>query len=514
MLDDLDLGLADDEVVAQQWNPLPYMKRMVKFLLENANAALFVDPGGRKTSCTLAALKILFAKGMLDQVLIIAPLRPCYDVWPTEIQKWADFNHITYEILHGDDKDAALARKAQIYIINPAGLEWLLQPTFTKYKVKTRNKWTNQMGEGERVKVEVDVKRFKKLGFKGLIIDELTQFKHHDTQRFKMLKHVLPTFLWRWGLTGSPAANGLMDLFGQCYVLDLGRTLGPFITHYQRQYFVPDAKGIVWKLAKGSEDLIYERIAPLALRLDPSEYVQLPELVPVDMFVTLPPDVQTVYDDLEDDLIAGIKDHIIVAANAASASIKLRQLTGGGIYHTDPLIVGQPKAKRDWTNLHEEKTNAMLELVDELNGSPLLIAYEFAHDLDRMRKAFKGQKHGVFAPDVKMKDFSAMVRDWNAGNIPWLVGHPASIGHGLNLQENGNHVLWYTLTWNYELYDQFNRRVLRSGNKAKRVFVHHLMARNTIDEVVLAALKSKQKGQQALFAALQAYAAKRRRKAS
>ena len=496
---------------AQPWVPLPYMKRMTKFLLEHANGALFVDPGGRKTSCTLAALKVLFAKDMIKKVLIIAPLRPCYDVWPTEIIKWADFNGLTYEVLHGADKDAALARNAQIYIINPDGLDWLLKSERTKYQATGRNKFTGVATVVTRTKVAVSVPAFKKLKFDVMIIDELTQFKHQNTQRFKALKEVLHTFRYRWGLTGSPAANGLMDLFGQCYVLDLGRSLGQYITHYRANHFTPDAKGITWKLAKGAEEKIYERIAPLALRLDPSEYVQLPELVEVDMFVNLPARVQSVYDDLEDDLIAGIENHIIVAANAASASTKCRQVASGGVYHTDSPVPGQPKLKRAWTNLHEEKTNALLELVDELQGSPLLVAYDFEHDLDRLREAFKKHTDVVFACDVKMKDFSEMVRRWNAGEIPVLFGHPQSIGHGLNLQENGHHVCWHTLTWNYELYDQFNRRVRRSGNTAQRVFVHHIIARNTIDEVVLAALKRKEKGQQALFTALQDYAASKRR---
>jgi SNF2 family DNA or RNA helicase len=513
-LDDLMALDEPDEymVVPQKWTPLPYQMRATKFLLQHASAALLLDPGGRKTSCTLAAIKILFAKGMIKKVLIIAPLRPCYDVWPTEIEKWCEFNHLTYAVLHGDEKDEELARDVQICIINPAGLDWLLRSVRTKYKATGRNKFTGAATVTERTKVDVNVRDFKKFGFDVLVIDELTQFKHTNTQRFMALEKVRDTFRYIWGLTGSPAANGLMDLFGQCLILDGGRTLGQYITHYRASYFTPDSKGIVWKLGKDCEKLIYERIAPLALRLDPSEYVQLPEMVPVEMFVTLPTDVQRAYDELERDLITGIANQTIVAANAASASIKLRQFTGGGIYHTPTLVLGQAKKKREWSLLHEEKINALLELVDELQGSPLLVAYEFMHDLDHLRKAFAKHDGIVFACDVKMKDFSAMVRKWNAGEIRVLFGHPQAIGHGLNLQENGNHVCWFTLTWNYELYDQFNRRVLRSGNTASRVFVHHIMARSTIDMAVLAALRSKESGQNALFAALQEYAKKKRRK--
>ena len=359
----------------------------------------------------------------------------------------------------------------------------------------------------------MDLKAFKALGFDALVIDEVHQFKHQSSQRFKALSPVLDTFRYRWGLTGSPTANGLMDLFGQCYVLDLGRTLGPYITHYRAKYFIPDAKGITWKLGAGMAPLIYGRIEPLMLRLDPSQYLDLPELVPVDVKIDLPETARRVYDELEHDLITGIENHVIVASNAGSAAIKLRQVASGGIFHTAPLIVGQPKAKRDFTNLHEEKTRALLELVDELQGSPLLVAYDFEHDLDRLRKAFNKKDYpgAVFACDVSMKNFKAMERAWNDGEIQVLFGHPASLSMSINLQESGNHVAWYTLIHDYMLYDQFNRRVLRSGNKHKRVFVHHLIARNTVDDlVVLPNLKRKETGQRAFFEALQNLAAQRR----
>ena len=496
------------------WDPLPYQKTVVKYLLQHANAGILLDPGGRKTSCTLAALKILLGKGMLHKVLIIAPVRACYSVWPSEVEKWADFNSLTYEILHGPKKDEALRRDAQLYFINPDGLDWLLKTVKTKYEVKARNKFTGEINEhSKRTKIEVDIKAFKALGFDALVIDEVHQFKHQSSQRFKALSPVLDTFQYRWGLTGSPTANGLMDLFGQCYVLDLGRTLGPYITHYRAKYFVPDAKGIVWKLGKDMAPLIYERIAPLMLRLDPTQYLDLPELVPVDVFVELPKEARRVYDELEHDLISGIENQVIVASNAGSAAIKCRQVASGGVFHTAPLIAGQPKGKREWTNLHEEKTKTLLELVEELQGSPLLVAYDFEHDLDRLRRTFNKKDYpgAVFACDVPMSKFKAMERAWNDGEIQLLFGHPQSLSMSINLQESGNHVAWYTLIHDYMLYDQFNRRVLRSGNKHKRVFVHHIIARNTVDDlIILPNLKRKETGQRAFFTALQELAGLRR----
>ena len=486
------------------WEPVPYMKKAVRFLLEHANAGLVLSPGGRKTSCTLAALKILFDKKAIRKVLIVAPKRPCYTVWPAEIEKWADFNHLTYEILHGPQKDAALKCEAQIYLINPDGLEWLIKAVKLKYQAKYQNKFTGQPGVTERTKVSVDVKAFKSLGFDVLVLDELHLFKHRNSQRFKLLKEVLHTFGRRWGLTGSPAANGLMDLFGQCYVLDLGHALGQYITHFRRDFFFPEPNGVDWTLQPGAEERIYEHVSPLMLRLETDALQQLPQMVFDNIVVDLPAKVRTVYDDLEKDFLAVIQDHIIVAANAAAASTKLRQVACGGIYHTDPLVVGKAAPKRSWTNLHDEKTNALLELVEGLQGSPLLVAYDFDHDLDRLRKAFP---KAVFACDVPDAKFRLMEDRWNSGEIETLFGHPQSIGLGLNLQGRGNHVCWHSPIWDYTLYDQFNRRVLRSGNKHEAVFIHHLVARNTLEDmVIIPTLRVKEKTQNALFGALLDYA--------
>ena len=492
-----------------KWTPLPYMKVGMKFLLTHANAGLVLSPGGRKTSITLGALKVLFDKKLIKKVLIVAPKRPCYSVWPGEIEKWADFNHLTYEILHGPGKDRALTRDANIYLINHDGLSWLLKSVKTKKQVPYVNKFTGQKGLTERVKIDVDVKAFKLLGFDVLVLDELHLFKHHNSQRSKALKQVLHTFSRRWGLTGSPAANGLIDLFGQCFILDMGHALGQFITHFRRDFFLPDPNGVDWDLQPGAEERIYERVAPLMLRMETEALQQLPEMVFDDILVNLPSKVKEVYDDLEGDLIAGIQDHVIVAANAAAASSKLRQVCCGGVYHTDPLVVGKAKPKRGWTNLHLEKVNALQELVEDLQRSPLLIAYDFGHDLDRLRKAFP---KATFACDVPDKEFRRMEQRWNNGEIEQLFGHPSSIGLGLNLQERGNHVCWHSPISDYTLYDQFNRRVLRSGNTHEAVFVHHLIARGTIEEmVIIPTVKLKEKTQNAFFGALVDYAKQRRK---
>lgn len=472
------------------WTPHAYQKKAVKFLLEHAASALFLDPGLGKTSITLAAIKLLKQKKVLDKVLLIAPLRVCYSVWPKETEKWTDFNGLKIAVLHGPRKDELLKTEADVYVINPEGLEWLLQVKKTKTATG-------------KTKVDVDLRRWKALGFDTLVVDELSKFKHTNTNRFKALKLVLSTFRRRWGLTGSPASNGLLDLFGQCFVLDQGRTLGPYISHYRMKYFVPSHDGFSWNIREGAEDEIYERLAPLALRMAADDYLDMPTLIENNIRVELPDDVMQVYDRLENDLIAKLDDKLVVASNAAAASMKCRQVANGGIY-LDPeveALVKLPKSKREWVNLHTEKVDALAELIEELQGSPLLVAYDFEHDLDRLRERL-GQDVPYIGGGVTAKRSAELEHLWNAGKLPVLLGHPQAMAHGLNLQEMGHHVCWHSLTWDFELYDQFIRRVLRQGNKSKKVFCHHIMARGTIDEVVLAAVKSKRKGQNALFDAL------------
>ena len=475
---------------AKPWTPHAYQKKAVKFLLEHAAGALFLDPGLGKTSITLATIKMLKQKKVLDKVLLIAPLRVCYSVWPKEVDKWSDFNGIKVVVLHGPNKDELLKVEADVYVINPEGLEWLLQVKKTKTPTG-------------KTKVDVDLRHWKQLGFDTLVVDELSKFKHTNTNRFKAIKLVLNTFRRRWGLTGSPASNGLLDLFGQCFILDQGRTLGPYISHYRMKYFVPSHDGFSWNIREGAEQEIYERLNPLALRMAADDYLDMPTLIENNIRVDLPEPVRRVYDQLEDDLIAKLNDKVVVASNAAAASMKCRQVANGGIY-IDPEVeslVKLPKSKREWVNLHHEKVDALADLIEELQGSPLLVAYDFEHDLDRLRERL-GQDVPYIGGGVSAKRSAELEKAWNAGHLPVLLGHPQAMAHGLNLQEVGNHVCWHSLTWDFELYDQFIRRVLRQGNKSKKVFVHHIMARGTVDEVVLAAVKSKRKGQNALFDAL------------
>jgi len=471
------------------WKPHDYQKKAVKFLLEHAAAALFLDPGLGKTSITLAAIKVLKEKKILSKVLLVAPLRVCHSVWPKEITKWQDFERLKVVVLHGPRKEELLDEEADIYVINPEGIDWLLQVQ----KSKTPS---------GKTRVNVDMRRWKSLGFDTLVIDELSKFKHTNTNRFKSIKLILHTFSRRWGLTGSPASNGLMDLFGQCYILDQGRTLGQYVTQYRMTYFDQGYDGFSWTLKDGADEAIYERLRPLVLRMG-DELLDMPQLVENNIKVTLPDKAAKIYTEVEDALVSKIEEGLITAKTAGAASMKCRQVANGGIYLDAEVeaLIKLPTGKRKWVDLHEAKLDALSELVEELQGSPLLVAYDFQHDLERIKKRF-GKDVPYIGGGVSTARATELEKAWNRGELPILFGHPQSMGHGLNLQECGHHIAWHSLTWDFELYDQFNRRVRRQGNKSKRVFVHHIIAEGTIDEVILMALKMKRRGQNALFSAL------------
>jgi SNF2 family DNA or RNA helicase len=481
----------------EPWKPHVYQKKAVKWLLEHAAAALFLDPGLGKTSITLAALKVLKQRGMIGKVLVIAPLRVCYSVWPDEVQKWKDFEDLRVVVLHGPQKEERLREKADIYVINPEGLPWLTGAE------SHLTQW------GTKSKPRPDMARWKSFHFDTLVVDELSKFKHSTTQRFRLLKPILGSFRRRWGLTGSPAANGLMDLFGQAYVLDTGRSLGQYFSHFRTDYFVPtDSHGWRWQLQYGAEERIYERLAPLVLRMAAEDYLELPDLVEQSIKVELPAGARKIYDQLEQELLAKIDGEVVTAATAGVAAMKCRQLANGGVYAGNLLA---PLTDQDVPvkEVHTAKVEAVQDLIEELQGQPLLIAYEFKHDRDRLLKAL-GKETPFIDGDVSLKKSQPLIDAWNRGEIPVLLGQPAAIGHGLNLQGMGNHVCWFSMIWDYEVYDQFIRRVYRQGQKAKQVFVYHIIARNTTDEVVASSLRSKERGQQALFDALKRLGQQRR----
>ena len=476
---------------SRPWVPHKYQMRAVRWLLEHDAAALFLDPGLGKTSITYAALVALKEAGLLRGAVVVAPRRPAVSVWPGEHEKWSEFSDLKVVLLHGDSKAKDVQQKADVYIVTYEGFQWL-----------------SSSGELQKL--------FKKRWLDTLIFDELSKLKHPSTSRFKRLKPWLGKFTRRWGLTGSPAPNGLQDLFGQAYVLDMGAALGAYVTHFRAAYFTPQGKYPgdpypVWVPKPDAEESIYARMANLALRIDAEDHLELPQLILNPIKCELPPALRKQYKQMEEEMFADLEGQVVTAATAATVSMKCRQLTSGAIYEDviDPNT-GEPRAgKRKWLAVHDLKLELLTDLLEELQGQQLLIAYEYQHEAERIAKALnpkRPQDVPIIGGGVSDKRALEYERAWNAGELPYLLGHPQSMGHGLNLQGSSAHnVCWFSGTWDYELYDQLIRRLKRQGSAAKHVFVHHLIARDTVDEAVLAAMQRKRKGQNALLDALKAY---------
>lgn len=447
-----------------KYEPHEYQQHAIEKMLEQPALGLLMDPGLGKTSCTLAAFDLMKDAGIVKNMLVICPLRPMYETWPAEIEKWNDFKHLTYTFLHGPSKEINLFNEANIFLINPEGLKWL--------------------------------SNYEKWKFDMLVVDESTKFKNNKSKRFQMLKFRLDQFKRRYILTGTPAPNGLIDLWAQIYLLDVGEALGRYVTHYRRKYFYPQiSNGNVvykWGLAAGSEDAIKQKIAPITVRLDQKDYLKLPELVMQDYYVDLPPKAMKIYKEMEKHFITELKEKTVTAANAAAMTAKIRQIANGGLYIS----------RTEWDDIHFEKVRATYDLVNELNGQRVLISYDFKHDRQRLMDQLKEFNPRYIGGGVSAKGSRERLAAWNSGNYPVLLGHPASVSHGLNLQA-GNHIILHSLTWNLEDYDQFIKRLWRQGQD-KPVFVYRIIARDTIDEVVIDALAGKARTQQSLLDKLKA----------
>jgi SNF2 family DNA or RNA helicase len=445
----------------QFWPARSYQKDAVKLLITMGCGGLLLDPGLGKTAIALCAFNILKNKGINKRLLVITPLRAMAATWPAELRKWQDFSGLRFAVLHGPDKEEMLDVDADVFLINPDATQWL-----------------NEEGRWRRIKADI------------LCVDESTKFKNSSTKRFKALRLMLPTFMRRWILTGTPTPNGLLDLFGQIYILDLGNALGRFITHYRQTYFFPSGYGgYEWRPKLDTAEKIAKQIDPLVLRLKAEDWVDMPELIYHDIVVELPPAARKTYREIEDQFITELQTEKIVAANAAVAGGKCRQIANGAIYsERDALGTG----KRTFHKVHDSKLEALRDLLEELQGQPLLILYEFNHDRDII------QEDMPWIPDlgsVSLKKSVELIDAFNKGLLPALLGHPAGMGHGLNMQEVCSRVAWYGLTWNFEHYDQALRRVWRSGQKALHVMVYRIVAKDTLDETVIEALKFKDKVQ-------------------
>lgn len=453
-----------------KWAPHGYQKKGVEFLIQQATAALFWDPGLGKSVTAETMVSMLVKKGINQRALVVAPLRVCYQVWPAEARKWDHLNHLRIEVLHGPRKDEALrgVGKHDISVINPEGLDWLVR---TVAKMKIPWPW--------------DI----------LIVDESTRFKKHDTQRHKTIKAILNCFRRRYILTGTPAPNGLIDLWGQVYILDGGGALGQYVSHYRAKYFDnSDKQGWGWKPRPGAEEAIYKKLKPFVLRMAAEDYLELPELIENIVEVELPPAAMKQYRQMETALLAVLEDKTITAANASVAWGKCRQIANGGLFH---------EGGEEWTHIHEAKVDALEGILEELSGKPALVAYEYRHDLDRLRKRF-GADTPYVGGGVTAKRFREIENAWNRGDIPLLLAQPQSVAHGLNLQGTGAAVIDFGLTPDLEVDEQFVRRVWRQGQK-ERVVRHRLVAKGTVDAVIIKMLRKKDKTQRALLDALRSH---------
>jgi len=434
------------------------------WLVEKPYCGLLLDPGLGKTSTTLAAIDILqnWIPAIVDHVLVVAPLRVAKTVWPVEAEKWSDFSHMSIcdlTEMSAEDRVARLKEKHLVYVINPESLS----------RVLDLDPWS--MG------VNLDM----------LVIDESTKFKDSSTQRFKALKKHLHKFRRRVILTGTPAPNGLADLFGQMYVCDMGESLGKFITHFRQRYMYQSHDGFSWLLAPGAEAGIYERVRGKLLRMMAIDHLEMPELINNYIEIKLSPAVQKQYKELERDFILKLQDEEVAVFNTAALGVKLRQVANGFIYDEDHLAI----------QLHDEKLKALEELIEEMQGRPLLVCYEFIEDARRIQAKFPT------AVNVsESKDIVKTVASFNKGNIPILIGHPKSMGHGLNLQEICKDICWYGITWDLELYQQAIARIWRQGQPSPVVSCHHIMAANTKDADVVKALATKDATQTKLNLAL------------
>lgn len=443
-----------------QYVPHPYQEFAKEFMISNPLSALFLEMGLGKTITTLTAIdELLYDCFEIRKVLIIAPLRVANSTWPSEIKKWEHLKLLRYSIVTGNEAERiqALNTKAEIYIINRENVDWLV----------------NKSGVA--------------INFDMLVIDELSSFKSYTSKRFKSLLKIRPYFKRVVGLTGTPSSNGLMDLWAEFRILDLGHRLGRYITHYRNKYFVPDKRnGMIiysYKPEEDAEQQIYEAINDITISMKSCDHLNLPELIMNEVEVVLANKEVERYQTFKKEMVMTIGEEEIDAVNAASLSNKLLQLANGSIYDED----------KNYHIVHDKKMEALEQLIEEANGKPVLIAYWFKADKERIEQRFK----------VREIQSAGDIEDWNKGEI--LVGliHPASAGHGLNLQQGGCTLIWFGLTWSLELYQQTNARLYRQGQN-QTVVIHHIITKNTIDEDVMKALKRKERTQEALMSAVKA----------
>ena len=446
--------------------PHNYQKYAIEFILNHPVAAVLLDMGLGKTVIALTAIhSLLFDSFEVSKVLVVAPLRVARDTWPNEVKKWEHLKDLRVSVAVGDAKKRkiALMRKADIYVINREMVKWLV--------------------EESGVPFDYDM----------VVIDELSSFKNPQSLRFKALMKVRSKVRRVVGLTGTPASNGLMDLFAEYKLLDMGQRLGRYITRYRLSYFQPDkTNGAIvysYKPLPFAEEEIFKKIGDITISMKSGDFLQMPEKIMTEYEVEMNEKEKQEYKHLKDHLVLSVGDQEITAANAASLCGKLSQMANGAVYTDD----------RNVQIFHERKLDALEDMIEAANGKPVMIAYWFQHDFDRIKNRL--QEMGVEFEKIDSED---SIKRWNEGRLPVALIHPASAGHGLNLQSGGSTIIWFGLTWSLELYQQTNGRLWRQGQKDKTVVIQHIITKGTIDERILSALKHKDCTQEEMIAAVKA----------
>lgn len=444
-----------------KYSPHDYQRYAAEFIIAHPISALLLDMGLGKTSITLTAINdLLFDSFEVHKVLVVAPLRVARDTWSAEIEKWEHLKNQRYSVVVGTEQERlkALRTPADIYIINRENVQWLVEESGLIFD------------------------------FDMAVIDELSSFKNYQSKRFRAFMKVRPKLKRIVGLTGTPAGNGLMDLFAEFKLLDMGERLGRLIGQYRNAYFQPDKRnGMViysYKPLPNAEQQIYDKISDITISMKAADHLKMPELVSTEYVVQLSDKEREKYERLKKDLVLSEDNEEVTAANAASLSNKLSQMANGAVYSDDESVI----------EIHDRKLDALEDIIESMNGKTLLVAYWFKHDLERIRKRF----------EIREIKSSEDISEWNSGKIPVALIHPASAGHGLNLQSGGSTLVWFGLTWSLELYQQTNARLRRQGQTADTVVIQHIIAKGTIDEQIMKALKAKDTTQAALIAAMKA----------
>lgn len=443
-----------------------YQSYTTSFIENHPASAVLLDMGLGKTVITLTAIfNLLFDSFLVRRVLVVAPLRVARETWPAEAKKWEHLSFLTISVAVGTVRErcAEVLSGADVCVINRENLVWLIEESGLPFD------------------------------FDMVVVDELSSFKNHKTKRFKALMKVRPHVKRIVGLTGTPASNGLMDLWAEFKLLDMGHRLGRFISGYRERYFLPDARNgqviFSYKPKPDAERAIYEAISDMTISMKATDHLEMPDLVKAEHEVQMTSGEAEDYEKFKRELVLTLGDEEITAANAAVLTSKLSQMANGAIYTDDGQTV----------HLHDHKLDVLEDMIEAMNGKPVLVAYYFKHDVARIETRLKSLKV-TFA----RLDSAASIQAWNKGELTVGLIHPASAGHGLNLQEGGSHLIWFSLPWSLELYQQTNARLWRQGQQDSTVVISHILCKNTIDERILTVLEGKTKTQDALINAVKA----------